>query len=58
MLNWFWIVIFQADFRDVEPIELTGPMDSMFGISVINLGDIDLDGKQGMLSNRVEALEY
>ncbi|XP_072041992.1 integrin alpha-6-like isoform X2 [Amphiura filiformis] len=35
-----------ADFSGVTPITLTGSLDSMFGISVINLGDLDLDGKQ------------
>ncbi|XP_022090698.1 integrin alpha-7-like [Acanthaster planci] len=33
-----------GSFGDVEPIRLTGPKDSMFGIAITNLGDLNLDG--------------
>ncbi|XP_072029637.1 integrin alpha-6-like isoform X2 [Amphiura filiformis] len=37
-----------GDFSSVEPIRLTGPMDSMFGIALANLGDINLDGYEDL----------
>ena len=38
---------FQGDFSEIEPIRLTGPLDSMFGIAITNLGDLNLDGYEG-----------
>ena len=45
----FEFIYLQADFSNVEPVVLEGSQDSMFGISVITVGDLDLDGKQGKL---------
>ncbi|XP_038044391.1 integrin alpha-6-like isoform X2 [Patiria miniata] len=33
-----------GSFSSIEPIRLTGPRDSMFGIAITNLGDLNLDG--------------
>ncbi len=43
---------FQGNFSGVEPIRLTGPMDSMFGIAIVNMGDINLDGYEGKIYDR------
>lgn len=37
----------QGRWNDVQPIRLNGTKDSMFGISVKNIGDINQDGYPG-----------
>lgn len=33
--------------NEIKPIRITGPQDSMFGLAVENLGDINQDGYHG-----------
>lgn len=37
----------------VQPMRIEGPMDSMFGLAVENLGDINQDGYKGESCRRV-----
>lgn len=37
----------EGKWDQVKPTRIDGPMDSMFGLAVENLGDINQDGYQG-----------